>query len=273
MLKFGIIGCGNIGQFVMRNLGREDYRGLSLQVVADVPMAEEKLRQTAALYNCRYTTRPEELAAMGLDAALECATPSAARQYAPSILRAGTSMVVMSVGACAQPGFLDECRAAAEAGNSRLFLPTGGIAGLDYLKAARLAGIHEATLVMLKSPKSLAGAPYFQLHPMDLFAIAEPTVVFEGTAADAIAGFPQNTNVAVSFSLATLGPENTRVQVVCDPHVEEIRFQLRVRSATGQFSADLVNLQSPDNPRTSYQSCCSALATLKRLMDRVQLGT
>lgn len=273
MIKFGIIGCGNIGQFILRNLGREDYRELKLEVVADVPAAEDKLKQAAARYGCRYTTRPEELAGMGLDAVLECATPAAARQYAPDILRAGASMVVMSVGACAHPGFLDELRAAAEAGNSRLFLPTGGIAGLDYLKAARLAGIQDATLVMLKSPKSLAGAPYFQAHPMDLYAISEPTVVFEGTAAEAIAGFPQNTNVAVSFSLATLGPENTRVQVVCDPHVEEIRFQLRVKSATGQFSCDLVNLQSPDNPRTSYQSCCSALATLKRLTDRVQLGT
>ena len=204
---------------------------------------------------------------------LECATPAAARAYAPAILRSGASMVVMSVGACAHPGFLDEVREAAEAGNSRLFLPTGGIAGLDYMKAASLAGIREATLVMLKSPKSLAGAPYFQSHPVDLSAITEPTVVFEGPAAEAIRGFPQNTNAAVSFSLATLGPENTRVQVVCDPAVAEIRFQIRVRSAAGELKVDLASYPSPDNPRTSLQSCCSALATLKRLTDRVQLGT
>lgn len=272
-MNLGIIGCGNIGQFVLANLGRVEFRALTLRVIADVPADEERLKELAVRYGCEYTTRPEDLASRGLDAVLECATPAAARAYAPAILRAGTSMVVMSVGACAHPGFLDEVRAAAESGGSRLFLPTGGIAGLDYLKAAQLAGIQEATLVMLKSPKSLAGAPYFQAHPMDLAAIREPTVVYEGPASEAILGLPQNTNAAVSFSLATLGPERTRIQVVCDPAVAEIRFEMRVRSAAGELSVKVKSLPSPENPRTSLQSCCSALATLKRLTERVQLGT
>jgi aspartate dehydrogenase len=275
LLKLGIIGCGNIGQFVMRNLGRPEFQAFSLRVVADIPLAEAKLRETAAAYGCAFTTEPLDLARpdANVEVVLECAAPVAAKVYAPAILRSGRSMVVMSVGAFADPAFLETVRQAAEEGNSRLYLPTGGIAGLDHLKAARMSGIQEATLVMIKSPKSLAGAPYFTDHPVDLFAITEPTVIFEGPAAEAIKGFPQNTNVAVSLSLATLGPERTRIQVVCDPRVAEIRFQIRAKAGTGELKIDLVNLQSPDNPRTSYQSCCSALTTLLRLTDRVQLGT
>jgi aspartate dehydrogenase len=273
LLKLGIIGCGNIGQFVMRNLGREEFRQFSLRVVADIPAAEARLRETAAAYGCDFTTEPLDLVNRGLDVVMECAAPAAARKYAPVMLRAGLSMVVMSVGAFADPDLMREVQAAAEEGNSRVYLPTGGIAGLDHLKAAGLSGFQQATLVMLKSPKSLAGAPFFQDHPLDLFAITKPTLIFEGSAAEAIRGFPQNTNAAVSFSLATLGPDKTRIEVICDPTVAEIRFQIRAKAGAGEIKVDLVNLQSPDNPRTSYQSCCSALATLRRLTDRVQLGT
>ena len=273
MLKLGIIGCGNIGQFIMRNLSREEFRQFSLCVIADVPAAEAKLRELAAAFGCDYTIDPLDLTTRGLDVVMECAAPAAARKYAPALLRAGLDMVIMSVGAFADPDLMRQVQAAAEEGNSRVYLPTGGIAGLDHLKAAGLSGFQEATLVMLKSPKSLAGAPFFQDHPVDLSAITEPTVIFKGSAAEAIKGFPQNTNAAVSFSLATLGPDKTQVQVVCDPTVAEIRFQIRARSGAGEIKVDLVNLQSPDNPRTSYQSCCSALATLRRLTDRVQLGT
>ncbi len=145
--------------------------------------------------------------------------------------------------------------------------------GLDNLKAAALVGIDEASLTMTKAPKALAGAPYFDAHPIDLFAIHEPTVVFEGTAAEAIKGFPQNVNVAVALSLATLGSDKTRLRVVCDPKASRITVDIYARGATGELRMHMVNLPSPDNPKTSYQACCSALATLLRFSDHVQVGT
>ncbi len=274
MIKLGLIGCGNIGRFVLKNLAiRADMREFSLQVIADVPAMEESLRELSSTYGCRYTTDPMILVDSDLDVVLEAAKPEAVRKYAPAILRAGISMLTMSVGAFADTAFLAEAERAAEEGNSRLLLPTGGIAGIDNLKAAKMVGIEEATLVMTKNPQGLAGAPYFEEHPIDLFAIKEPTVVFEGTAADAIKGFPSNVNVAVALSLATLGPDKTKLKVVCDPTADRIKVQINTRSATGELRIEITNLPSPDNPRTSYQACVSALATLRRFSDRVQLGT
>ena len=126
---------------------------------------------------------------------------------------------------------------------------------------------------MVKSPKSLAGAPYFDENPIDLFSITEPTVVFEGTAAEAIKWFPQNVNVAVALSLASLGPDRTKLRVVCDPNADKIRVEIYARGATGELRIEVTNFPSPDNPRTSYQACVSGLQTLKRLTDRVQIGT
>ncbi len=88
-----------------------------------------------------------------------------------------------------------------------------------------------------------------------------------------VEGFPSNVNVTVALSLATLGPRKTSVRVVCDPAATRIRSVIHARGVTGELKVELTNLPSPDNPRTTYQACCSALATLKRFTDPVQLGT
>jgi aspartate dehydrogenase len=273
MVRLGIIGCGNIGRFVMRNLAREDFREFSLQIIADLSAREEALRELAATHRCAYTTDPASLALRKLDVVLEAARPDVVKAYVPGLLRAGTSVLALSVGAFADPDSLDEARQAAREGGSRLLLPTGAIAGLDHLKAAGLFGVEEATLTLTKNPEGLADADYFDRHPVDLRALTKPTLVFEGSAAEAIREFPTNVNVAVALSLATLGPARTRVRIVCDPAATCIRFEIRARGVTGEIRVEQANLPSPDNPRTSYQACCSALATLKRFVDPVQLGT
>jgi len=127
MVKLGIIGCGNIGRFVMRNLPRDDFQEFSLQVIADLPAVEEGLRELAATYHCAYTINPASLALRKLDVVLEAAKPDVVKTYVPGLLRAGTSVLALSVGAFADPDCLHEARQAAREGGSRLLLPTGAI--------------------------------------------------------------------------------------------------------------------------------------------------
>lgn len=273
MIRFGILGCGNIGRFVIRNLARPEFKQLSLQVLSDVPKKELLLKELAAAHRCAYTIDPDTLIDRQLQLVMEAATPAVVKRHVPPLLRAGIHVLAMSVGAFADEEMLAEAARAAEAGGSRLLLPTGAIAGLDYLKAAQLEGLEEASITITKSPKSLAGAPHFQNNPVDLFALCEPTAVFAGSAREAISGFPANVNVAVAVSLASVGPDKTWVQVICDPAATQTRFNIRARGATGEMQIELTNFVSPDNPRTSYQACCSALATLRRFSDSLQIGT
>jgi len=182
-------------------------------------------------------------------------------------------VLAMSIGALADPRFFRSARQAAEEGRSKLLLPTGAIAGLDYLKAAQLVGLDDVEMVVTKAPKSLAGAPHFSRHPVDLPSLREPCVIFQGSAAEAIQGFPANVNVAVALSLASLGPERVRVTVVCDPRAADTRYEIRALGATGRLRIELSNVVSPENPRTSFQACVSALATLQRFSDPVQIGS
>src|SRR5512138_2676786 len=134
MIKLGLIGCGNIGRFVLRNLKRPEFGEFQIQVIADLPRSESALKELSQAYGCAYTTDPSTLADRGLDVVLEAANPAAVKMYVPQILRAGVSVMAMSVGAFADSEFMAEARRAAEDGESRLLLPTGGIAGLDNLK-------------------------------------------------------------------------------------------------------------------------------------------
>jgi aspartate dehydrogenase len=273
MIRLGVLGCGNMGQFVIRSLARPELKPFVLQVLADVPEKEAQLRALAGRHHCDYTTDPLTLGTRPLDLELEAANPEAVKRYVPGFLGAGINVLAMSVGALADITVFRAAEAAAQAGGSRLLLPTGAIAGLDYIKAARLAGLEEARITVIKAPKSLVGAPYFEEHPVDLSALREPTTVFQGNATDAIRGFPANVNVAVALSLVSVGPAKTEVKIVCDPDATQTRYEIFTRGATGELTIRLVNLVSPDNPRTSYQACWSALATLQRFCDPVQMGS
>lgn len=231
------------------------------------------LKELSASQGCEYTTDPALLYEKDLGVLLEAANPEAVRTHVPRLLEAGISVLSMSVGAFADSALLAAAESAAKQGRSRLLLPTGAIAGLDYLRAAQLVGLDGVQITIIKTPKGLAGAPYFRDHPVDLFALQGPCVVFEGSAADAIRGFPVNVNVAVALSVATIGPEKTRVRVACDPSASQTKFEIHTRGTTGELSNQLLNIVSPENPRTSYQACCSALASLCRFSHPVQVGS
>lgn len=108
---------------------------------------------------------------------------------------------------------------------------------------------------------------------MDLQTVTEPTVVFEGNALEAVAGFPANVNVAAALSLAGLGAERTRVRIVVDPRDTRNRHKIEAVGACGRLSLEVENVPSPDNPKTSYLAALSALALLQRLSANLAVGS
>jgi aspartate dehydrogenase len=132
--------------------------------------------------------------------------------------------------------------------------------------------LDEVLLTTSKPPRALAGAPFFERNPIDLAAIRERTVIFEGTAAEAVGQFPANINVAAAVSLAGIGPERTRVRVVADPALSQNVHEVEARGAFGEMRIRLANLPSPANPKSSLLAALSPLAMLRRLTDPIQVG-
>jgi aspartate dehydrogenase len=271
-MRVSVIGVGSIGRYMIESLHAGLAGRVALASIAARPGAQARLTELATLTGCRATTNPLDLLADKPDVVVEAAAQAAVRQYAVPLLEGGVDIMVMSVGALADGALLRTITDTAERLGRRVHVPAGAIGGLDVLRAASLDRLDEVTLVTSKPPRALAGAPFFDTNPIDLATITERTIIFEGPAAQAVKLFPANVNVAAALSLAGIGPERTRMQVVADPTLDRNVHEVVARGSFGEMKLRLANVPSPSNPRTSFLACLSGLATLRRLSNPLQIG-
>lgn len=279
-LRIAVVGAGAIGRQIVLGVGRGDAGHARVVAVADLPERSTALADLAAI---TALTAGGEPAATFTDAArvierrpdviVEAAGPDVARANAEGWLDAGVDVLVMSVGALADPAVLARLDAAARRSGRAVLVPSGAIGGLDAIRAARLGGLASVELRTTKAPRSLAGAPGIAAAGVDLDAIDRPTVVFEGNAREAVLAFPANLNVVAALSLAGLGVERTHVVLVADPAETRNVHEIRASGEFGELSLRFANLPSPENPRTSALAPLAALALLRRRSEAVQVGS
>ena len=118
----------------------------------------------------------------------------------------------------------------------------------------------------------MAGAPYIVEKCIDLEAISEETLIFEGTATDACRAFPANVNVVAALSLAGVGPERTRIKVFAVPGLARNTHRIMVEGEFGRLAIQVENVPS-ENPRTGKLSYLSAIACLRDLGATLRVGT
>ncbi|MBU1488012.1 aspartate dehydrogenase [bacterium] len=266
-LKVGVVGCGTIGSLICEAIIKEISQ-MELVAVSDV---KEGAAKDLAL------SLPKKVEVLSLEELVKKSSlivEAASGKAAPTIVREaaelGRDVLVMSTGGLLAN--LDLFDLAREKG-SRIYLPSGAIAGLDGLAAAKIGDIRSVTLTTRKPPKGLAGAPFIIERKIDLEAITEATTIFEGNALEAAKGFPANINVAATLSLAGIGPEKTQVRIIADPGSKTNTHEIMAEGDFGRMSTRCENLPSPFNPKTSYLAALSAIATLKGIVDPVKVGT
>ena len=64
-----------------------------------------------------------------------------------------------------------------------------------------------------------------------------------------------------------------RLKVVADPTIMHNTHQIAIRGKTGNISIKLENVPAPENPKTAWLACYSALAALKLAKSPVRYGT
>ena len=203
------------------------------------------------------------------DIVVECAPAAVLPVIAEPALRAGRCVVALSCGALLERMDLVEL---ARAHGGRIMVPTGALLGLDAIAAAAEGVIHSVQMTTRKPPNGLAGAPYLLEHGIAVDGLAEPLLVFEGSAREAARGFPANLNVAVALSLAGIGPDRTRLQIWADPGVSRNTHRIDVDADSARFSLLIENVPS-ENPRTGRITALSVLALLRKLRSPLAVGT
>jgi aspartate dehydrogenase len=154
-----------------------------------------------------------------------------------------------------------------------VILPSGAIAGIDAVKAAKIAGIDSVTLTTSKPPYSLKGAPYLEEKGIDLDSIEKETVIFEGSALQAVKAFPKNINVSALLSIAGSGFGDTKVRIITSPEYNRNIHEIRLESKAGTFTFRAENVPFPSNPKTSYLAALSAMAALGEYLSGIRIGT
>lgn len=268
-LKIGLVGCGAIGTEIARAIDNKE-------IDADLVAVCDHNPDTATALIDILKKKPlksnlDELVRLS-DMVVEAASQRAVPAIARATLVKGRSLMIMSVGALADANLYREIKKLAAEHGSKVYIPSGAISGLDGIKSASVGTIRKVTLTTTKNPKGLVGAPYLQEKNIDVSALKSPTLIFEGSAAEAVKAFPANVNVAATLCLAAREGE-VKVRIVADPKINVNRHEITVEGDFGQITTKVENVPSPKNPKTSYLAALSAIATLRSIVEPVKIGT
>lgn len=248
-MKIGLIGCGAIGRFLVWNMKKDiDW------IVDSDPLAAKRL------------------AAIGVKAAVQKTVPKgcggadlvveAASQQAVPLVEGcleHCDVMVMSVGALVDDALMSRLVSAAEKHKRKIYLPAGAIGGLDAV-AAVAGNASEVTLETVKPPASLGRSD------------SRRTVVYEGSAREAVKLFPKNVNISATLALAGIGFDQTVVRIISDPATDKNTHKVLVVSDAGRMTYEFENVPFEENPKTSKLAAMAALERIRRIGRTLQVG-
>ena len=267
-IKVGIIGCGTIGREIARACQNRLKSSVELAAICDADENKTALLNKILNKSTRVLKLNELI--KKCDFVVEAAGAKISADILKKCIKNYKGCLVMSVG-----GLLgnEKLLKLARSKGVKVYIPSGAVCGIDGLKSASVGKIDSVTLTTRKPPGGLRGAPYLKEKNIDVSAIKSETVVFDGTAAEAVKGFPQNINVSAVLSIAGIGAAKTRVRIVTSPEYTKNIHEVEITGESGRIITRAENVPSKRNPKTSELAIFSAIATLEDVASSVRIGT
>ncbi len=200
------------------------------------------------------------LLAIRPDCIIEAAGHRAVASHGEEILRAGTSLYLLSVGSLADKSLRVALLQAAEKSNSQIIIPAGALAGFDGLRTMECASLRSVKYTSAKPPKAWLETPAAKEYNLE--QLLQRTTLFQGNASDAARLFPQNANLAAAVALAGIGFERTVIQLIADPSISGNVGTLEAESDSTVLSVTVSSTPS-SNPKTSANVGPSVIAALR----------
>ena len=272
MKRVGLIGCGTIGTALAQALERDYHTQARIVAIADRQRTAALALQRQLGSHPAIVSLPDLIRRSQL--VLEAAAVSIAARVARLALTTHRDVLIMSSGGLLASSAWQQ---AARRSHGHLYVPSGGLGGIDGVKALAVGAIRRIRLTTRKPPRALMTAPLVQRRRLRLTRLTRPTTIFDGSPQQAIREFPQNTNVAATMTLACLASRhravNARVRIVADPTITRNIHELDVEGDCGRLHCQIESRPSSANPKTSEVAVRSALATLDQLFNPVHIGT
>lgn len=270
MKRIALLGCGAIGTRLAEFI--DSNANAVLSHVYDADMDRTKLLASKLQHTPCIVENSHLLSMQPIDMVVEAASQDAVRDVGLSVLQNRKDLMIMSVGALLDESVFDVLTDACRDFGRTIYVPSGAIAGIDGLCAVR-EEIESISLTTRKHPRSLKGARFFDTSGIDPDLISEQTVLFEGTAGQAVSLFPANTNVAALLSLATIGSQRMRVRVIADPGTDKNTHLIEASGTFGSMRLEIQNVPDVSNPRTSRLAALSAIQKISHICaGGIQIG-
>lgn len=198
-----------------------------------------------------------------VDVIVEAATQQAVRERVPGLLAGGVDVILLSVGALADPAMRAELLDSPTAGRGRLIVCTGAIGGLDQVRALRAAGpLRTVSIESRKLPASLVQPWMAEDLQAELRAGRTEVVLADGPAGEVAQRFPASANVAAALALAADAWDFATARIVADPAADPTRHEIHAAGDLGEVRAVVENAPSPERPRSSAVVAWAALRAL-----------
>lgn len=271
-MRLALLGGGTIARLVLVHQQRGELSGVKTVALCGRSPTSQST-SLAREYSIPHVCDTAALIQADPEVVLEAASHDAVRAHLVPLLDAGISVVVLSAGALVDDALRERAERAAARSGALLHVPSGGIGGLDALKGACVAGVDQVTIEVAKPPAAWKKIAYVEALGLELDGLSGATSLFEGSAREGVRHFPQNVNIAAVLSLAGIGFDRTQLKVVADPSLTCNTHTIRVSGTSGRFTIVLENVPAPDNPKTAWLACYSALAALKEQISPARYGT
>lgn len=257
-LRVVFIGYGAINSHVGELLKK---RGAAVEIVG-VATRDDPVERARIPQGVNFLASPAELAALKPDLVVEAAGRAAIDAWAPTALAASPCMIIASTSAFVDEALLPRLVEIAGKHGSRVMLPSGAIGGIDAIASAATLGLDSVTHQIVKPPVAWKGTPAEKL--LDLDALKERTIFFTGTAREAASQYPQNANATVVTSLAGIGLDKTRVELVADPAARLNGHHITAQGGFGRMSITLENNPLATNPKSSELTALSLVRLIEQ---------
>jgi len=259
--KIGIIGCGAMGSQIAGYVAKNLKGRAEVVAVSDIDAGKAERLAETIIPRPMVATIDEAMDKS--DLVIEAASGEISGDIAEKAGFLKKEALIMSTGGLLKKQHIIE---KINSGRSNIHIPSGAICGLDGLKSAMAGSVKSVTLTTRKPLKGLAGSPYLKEKGIDIEKINKETLIYSGTAKDAIRHFPQNINVAVTLSICGLGADRTNVRIFTSPEYTRNTHEIEVEGEFGRLWTKTENVPSKNNPKTSQLAIFSAIAKLKEVI-------
>lgn len=267
VLRVAIAGFGSIGRLVGRHLDR-GIDGLRLVSVSAANL--ERARDNLKDYRSPVEVVPLASIAHNADVVVECTPPEVFRKAVGPALEMGRTIVTVSAtGLLENPDIVDRARV----NGGRIILASGSVLGFDAIRAAKVGTINSVRMVTRKPPASLARSSWIARQGIDLSAITAPIKIFEGSAREAARAFPDKFNLAAAVALASVGPDELKIEIWLDPNVERNVHRIAVDADSTRFDMEIQNVPNPGHEGTGPLVAYSIIAVLQDMTSWFRIGT